>query len=79
MTGEMKIITSKVNELILHEPSISENKSQVVSAARDLKQKLEKLLHAFDIKTEYLRLAKIIFEVKNYLRHSRLCLTLSVC
>ena len=75
MAGEMKIITSKVNELILHEPSISENKSQGVSAARDLKQKLEKLLHAIDIKTEYLRLAKIIFEVKNYLRHSRLCLT----
>ena len=75
MAGEMKIITSKVNGLILHEPSISENKSQVVSAARDLKQKLEKLLHAIDIKTEYLRLAKIIFEVKNYLRHSRLCLT----
>ena len=78
MVEEMKIITGKVNELLLHKPSISERKSQVVSAAHDVKQKVAKLLHAIDIKTEYLRVAKIIFEVKNYLGHSPLCLTFSV-
>ena len=69
MIGEMKIITSKVNEVLLHEQN-SESESQVALATCDVKQKFAKLLDAIDIKTEYLRVAKIIFEVDNYLRHS---------
>ena len=69
MIGEMKIITSNVNEVLLHEQN-SESESQVALATCDVKQKFAKLLDAIDIKTEYLRVAKIIFEVDNYLRHS---------